>query len=192
MKLAFSFWNFQILNYSYLHDSHIKFQFPTRIIACSTSSCHYKDLGFSWCISFLDYKYSGSIHAFSIWLKSGIYLFNYYINTCFYFQDMLKIRDSLPISVLKGDILKLLKENNVLVVCGETGSGKTTQVKIIFSLSLWNFLIYFSLPCDYVATITFYISRLYTVLFLFYFFNHLSFPTFQEQHCSPLSNWPLM
>lgn len=49
---------------------------------------------------------------------------------------MLKIRDSLPISVLKGDILKLLKENNVLVVCGETGSGKTTQVKIIFSLSL--------------------------------------------------------
>ncbi|XP_044488967.1 DExH-box ATP-dependent RNA helicase DExH7, chloroplastic isoform X2 [Mangifera indica] len=44
------------------------------------------------------------------------------------YKDMLKIRDSLPISVLKGDILKLLKENNVLVVCGETGSGKTTQV----------------------------------------------------------------
>ncbi|KAK1568774.1 hypothetical protein Q3G72_028504 [Acer saccharum] len=44
------------------------------------------------------------------------------------YKDMLKTRDTLPISVLKGDILQLLKENNVLVVCGETGSGKTTQV----------------------------------------------------------------
>lgn len=45
---------------------------------------------------------------------------------------MLKIRAALPIAALKGDILQLLKENNVLVVCGETGSGKTTQVKIQF------------------------------------------------------------
>ncbi|KAL5787272.1 hypothetical protein ACOSP7_004221 [Xanthoceras sorbifolium] len=44
------------------------------------------------------------------------------------YKDMLKTRDALPISVLKGDILQLLKDNNVLVVCGETGSGKTTQV----------------------------------------------------------------
>ncbi|KAJ0020057.1 hypothetical protein Pint_31398 [Pistacia integerrima] len=44
------------------------------------------------------------------------------------YKDMLKTRDALPIAVLKGDILQLLKENNVLVVCGETGSGKTTQV----------------------------------------------------------------
>lgn len=46
------------------------------------------------------------------------------------FQDMLKTRAALPIAHLKGDILKLLKENNVLVVCGETGSGKTTQVNV--------------------------------------------------------------
>lgn len=45
---------------------------------------------------------------------------------------MLKIRAALPISALKCDILQLLKENNVLVVCGETGSGKTTQVMIQF------------------------------------------------------------
>ncbi|XP_028762861.1 DExH-box ATP-dependent RNA helicase DExH7, chloroplastic isoform X2 [Neltuma alba] len=44
------------------------------------------------------------------------------------YQDMLKSRGALPIAALKGDIIQLLKENDVLVVCGETGSGKTTQV----------------------------------------------------------------
>ncbi|XP_022136497.1 DExH-box ATP-dependent RNA helicase DExH7, chloroplastic isoform X2 [Momordica charantia] len=44
------------------------------------------------------------------------------------YQAMLKNRDALPIASLRGDILRLLKENNVLVVCGDTGSGKTTQV----------------------------------------------------------------
>ncbi|XP_015875842.3 DExH-box ATP-dependent RNA helicase DExH7, chloroplastic isoform X1 [Ziziphus jujuba] len=44
------------------------------------------------------------------------------------YKDMLKTRAALPIASLKDDILHLLKENNVLVVCGETGSGKTTQV----------------------------------------------------------------
>lgn len=47
---------------------------------------------------------------------------------------MLKTRAALPIAGLKGDILRLLHENNVLVVCGETGSGKTTQVEIYLSL----------------------------------------------------------
>ncbi|PRQ32770.1 putative RNA helicase [Rosa chinensis] len=41
---------------------------------------------------------------------------------------MLKARATLPIAGLKGDILQLLQDNNVQVVCGETGSGKTTQV----------------------------------------------------------------
>ncbi|XP_028113069.1 DExH-box ATP-dependent RNA helicase DExH7, chloroplastic isoform X2 [Camellia sinensis] len=44
------------------------------------------------------------------------------------YKHMLDSRAALPIAELKGDILRLLKENNVLVVCGETGSGKTTQV----------------------------------------------------------------
>ncbi|GMI87912.1 hypothetical protein like AT1G58060 [Hibiscus trionum] len=44
------------------------------------------------------------------------------------YKGMLKTRAALPIAGLKNDILQLLKENNVLVVCGETGSGKTTQV----------------------------------------------------------------
>ncbi|WZZ86810.1 hypothetical protein YC2023_115389 [Brassica napus] len=42
--------------------------------------------------------------------------------------DMLKTRTALPISEVKNDILQHLKERDVLVVCGETGSGKTTQV----------------------------------------------------------------
>lgn len=41
---------------------------------------------------------------------------------------MLEARASLPIAELKGNILQSLKENDVLVVCGETGCGKTTQV----------------------------------------------------------------
>ncbi|KAI3917902.1 hypothetical protein MKW98_000136 [Papaver atlanticum] len=44
------------------------------------------------------------------------------------YKDMLKARASLPIAELKGDMLRLLKDNDVLVVCGETGCGKTTQV----------------------------------------------------------------
>ena len=45
---------------------------------------------------------------------------------------MFKTRAALPIASLKDDILHLLKEKDVLVVCGETGSGKTTQVQFIF------------------------------------------------------------
>ncbi|VVA94126.1 unnamed protein product [Arabis nemorensis] len=44
------------------------------------------------------------------------------------YKDMLKIRAALPITEVKNDILQHLKEKDVLVVCGETGSGKTTQV----------------------------------------------------------------
>ncbi|OVA04113.1 Helicase [Macleaya cordata] len=44
------------------------------------------------------------------------------------YKDMLQARGALPIAELKGDMLQLLKDNDVLVVCGETGCGKTTQV----------------------------------------------------------------
>ncbi|KAL4580736.1 hypothetical protein LXL04_016938 [Taraxacum kok-saghyz] len=44
------------------------------------------------------------------------------------YEDMLKVRGALPIAELKGEILHLLKDNDALVVCGETGCGKTTQV----------------------------------------------------------------
>ncbi|GAB4848110.1 hypothetical protein Ancab_002774 [Ancistrocladus abbreviatus] len=44
------------------------------------------------------------------------------------YKGMLGSRAALPIAKSKDEILHQLKENNVLVVCGETGSGKTTQV----------------------------------------------------------------
>lgn len=52
---------------------------------------------------------------------------------------MLKSRAALPIAELKSEILHLLKENDVLVICGETGCGKTTQVKINAYLLLLKF-----------------------------------------------------
>jgi HrpA-like RNA helicase len=47
---------------------------------------------------------------------------------------MEEARASLPIAKLKDQFLELLRENDVIVVCGETGCGKTTQV-IPLSLS---------------------------------------------------------
>lgn len=39
-----------------------------------------------------------------------------------------KQRQSLPIYKLKKELVKAVHDNQVLVVVGETGSGKTTQV----------------------------------------------------------------
>lgn len=70
---------------------------------------------------------------------------------------MLKTRAALPIAGLKGDILQLLSENNVLVVCGETGSGKTTQVEIYLSLVLHYY--------DFGIVILFEVLRLLEIVF---------------------------
>ncbi|MGZ8223522.1 MAG: ATP-dependent RNA helicase HrpA, partial [Methylobacter sp.] len=41
----------------------------------------------------------------------------------------------LPVTGKKDDIAKLIQENQVVIVCGETGSGKTTQLpKICLSI----------------------------------------------------------
>lgn len=37
-------------------------------------------------------------------------------------------KESLPIFRLKSELMKAVEENQVLVVIGETGSGKTTQM----------------------------------------------------------------
>uniref|UniRef100_A0A0D9W527 Probable ATP-dependent RNA helicase spindle-E n=1 Tax=Leersia perrieri TaxID=77586 RepID=A0A0D9W527_9ORYZ len=44
------------------------------------------------------------------------------------YLKMLEARASLPISRFKDHVLQLLRENDVIVVSGETGCGKTTQV----------------------------------------------------------------
>ncbi|EPS73447.1 hypothetical protein M569_01306, partial [Genlisea aurea] len=44
------------------------------------------------------------------------------------YKEMLQSRSKLPIAAVKDDILNRLIDNNVVVVSGETGCGKTTQV----------------------------------------------------------------
>ncbi|XP_078435192.1 RNA helicase family protein isoform X2 [Wolffia australiana] len=44
------------------------------------------------------------------------------------YREMQSARSSLPVAALRDRLLLLLKENDALVVCGETGCGKTTQV----------------------------------------------------------------
>eukprot|EP00122_Pirum_gemmata_P004814 Pgem_evm1s4385 len=43
-------------------------------------------------------------------------------------QTILEQRQSLPIFMLRDKLLEAIDENQVLVVIGETGSGKTTQM----------------------------------------------------------------
>ncbi len=43
-------------------------------------------------------------------------------------QAMLKSRAALPMAAVKDQLLSKIKENEVVVVGGETGCGKTTQV----------------------------------------------------------------
>ncbi|XP_043788286.1 ATP-dependent DNA/RNA helicase DHX36-like [Apis laboriosa] len=44
------------------------------------------------------------------------------------YMDMIKVRSKLPSYKKKSEILELIKENQVIVISGETGCGKTTQV----------------------------------------------------------------
>jgi ATP-dependent helicase HrpA len=41
---------------------------------------------------------------------------------------VLDFPDSLPVSGRRQDIMDALAEHQVIIVCGETGSGKTTQL----------------------------------------------------------------
>lgn len=43
-------------------------------------------------------------------------------------QGWLKRRQQLPVWSIKNDLENVLEENDVVVVCGDTGCGKTTQV----------------------------------------------------------------
>jgi pre-mRNA-splicing factor ATP-dependent RNA helicase DHX15/PRP43 len=52
------------------------------------------------------------------------------------YYEILEKRKSLPVWQQKEDFLRILKNNQTLVLVGETGSGKTTQVDFSFSESL--------------------------------------------------------
>ena len=44
------------------------------------------------------------------------------------YQDMLQYRMTLPIAAYRGAIMESIEHNQILVLCGETGCGKSTQV----------------------------------------------------------------
>jgi pre-mRNA-splicing factor ATP-dependent RNA helicase DHX15/PRP43 len=48
------------------------------------------------------------------------------------YYEILEKRKNLPVWHQKEDFLQVLKKNQVLVLVGETGSGKTTQVYSLF------------------------------------------------------------
>jgi pre-mRNA-splicing factor ATP-dependent RNA helicase DHX15/PRP43 len=43
------------------------------------------------------------------------------------YKQILKKRKELPVHAQRDDFLKLIQENQIVVLVGETGSGKTTQ-----------------------------------------------------------------
>lgn len=43
-------------------------------------------------------------------------------------MSMKQVRESLPIFPLRGQFIKAIKDNNLLILSGETGSGKSTQI----------------------------------------------------------------
>lgn len=48
--------------------------------------------------------------------------------------DILEKRRDLPVWLQKDEFLRTLQSNQTLILVGETGSGKTTQVRMIFFL----------------------------------------------------------
>ena len=47
------------------------------------------------------------------------------------YYDILEVRKNLPVWHQKEEFLKVLKQNQTLILVGETGSGKTTQVQLL-------------------------------------------------------------
>jgi HrpA-like RNA helicase len=43
-------------------------------------------------------------------------------------NEIKKVRENLPIYQYREELLNAIRENQILIVIGETGSGKTTQM----------------------------------------------------------------
>ena len=50
------------------------------------------------------------------------------------YKPMYDSRCELPVFEFKSQLLNMIKENNVILVKGETGCGKTTQVSIRYGI----------------------------------------------------------
>lgn len=53
-------------------------------------------------------------------------------------------RKDLPIVMMEQEIMEAINENPIVIICGETGCGKTTQVPQVF--------LYFSFRVDFLPT----------------------------------------
>jgi HrpA-like RNA helicase len=51
---------------------------------------------------------------------------------------LMKTREELPIANMREEIINLINGSQVLIVSGETGSGKTTQVKFYSTAMSWD------------------------------------------------------
>lgn len=60
-----------------------------------------------------------------IFLSNGEMYFNPISHSLYYIQEA---RLSLPILAEEQEIMEKIQENHVVIISGETGSGKTTQV----------------------------------------------------------------
>lgn len=49
-------------------------------------------------------------------------------------MSILDQRQSLPIYVLKKELMQAIDDNKILIVIGETGSGKTTQITQVWAV----------------------------------------------------------
>jgi HrpA-like RNA helicase len=48
-------------------------------------------------------------------------------------DDVEKSRENLPIVMMEQEIMEAIQENPIVIICGETGCGKTTQVPQVWS-----------------------------------------------------------
>lgn len=67
------------------------------------------------------------------------------------YYEILEKRKTLPVWHQKDEFLKVLKENQTLILVGETGSGKTTQVNNFFLLFMKG--LFFGLVFMYIFSI---------------------------------------
>lgn len=51
-------------------------------------------------------------------------------------QNMIDMRSKLPVAAMKNQIMETINDNSVVIIRGNTGCGKTTQVRCNFQSSV--------------------------------------------------------
>ena len=102
--------------YSGVDDSHFKAKFMANLIG--NDSTHFASSEESVKSTFLPIPEMDNNFLEELTSKSSLKEY----------QEMLQVRSKLPITSYCDQILKCVEGNQVIVICGETGCGKTTQV----------------------------------------------------------------